>query len=232
MRYALTIVLLFIACNVFAQEGSSDWANLTKYAKEDSLLAPPKAAEDRVVFIGSSIIEFWKQLDPAYFADNHFVNRGISGQLSPQLLIRFRADVINLKPRAVVILAGSNDLARDTSALSYVHIMNNIRSMVELAKYNHIKVFLCTYLPIADYPWRKGLHPAKKIMALNQMISDYARKQKVTILDYFTPLVDKENGQKADLTRDGVHPNLRGYKALEVATDKVMARWKKNGAHP
>src|SRR5699024_3242974 len=108
-------------------------------------------------FLGSSIIEFWKDLDPDYFSKNFYIDRGISGQVSPQLLIRFQQDVINLHPHAVIILAGSNDLSKDTSHISYVRIMDNIKSMVELAKYNHIKVLLCTYVPIGDYPWRKGL---------------------------------------------------------------------------
>jgi len=222
MKYLFGVLLSFFCVSVFAQSPGNDWADLSKYREANATLSVPAKGEYRVVFLGSSIIEFWKDLDPDYFSKNFYIDRGISGQVSPQLLIRFQQDVINLHPHAVIILAGSNDLSKDTSHISYVRIMDNIKSMVELAKYNHIKVLLCTYVPIGDYPWRKGLHPASKIMKLNKMISDYAKKESLTVLDYFTPLVNKNNGQKANLTKDGVHPNLQGYRLLEKVTDSVV----------
>lgn len=227
MKYLFVVLSFFVFNFSQAQSTFKDWADLSKYAEQNATLSPPKESETRVVFLGSSIIEFWKDLDAAYFENHPYINRGISGQITPQMLLRFRADVINLRPQAVVILAGSNDLAQDTSDASYRRIMNNIRSMVEQAKYHHIKVFLCKYVPIADYPWRKGLHPAKKIIRLNKLIADYGRSAGITILDYFTPLANEENGQKTGLTRDGVHPNRNGYKLLEKVTDKAIRHWEK-----
>jgi lysophospholipase L1-like esterase len=140
------------------------------------------------------------------------------------LLIRFRQDVIDLKPKAVIILAGSNDIAGSTGHVTNASIMNNIKSMAELATVNHIKVILCAYLPVYDYPWRKGLKPAEKIISLNKDIKAYALKQGFVLLDYFSPLVDERNGQKAELTTDGVHPNAAGYAIMAKVTEAAIAK--------
>lgn len=206
------------------EDFSDDWAALTKYRQANKALLPPGHRENRVVFLGSSIFERWKDASPDYFKDNPYINRGISGQISPQLLIRFRQDVINLKPKAVVILAGSNDIAGNTGHTTYESIMDNIISMAELASASKIKVILCKYLPVYDYPWRKGIEPAQKIIALNKLIEAYAIKNNIVLLDYFTPFVNAENGQKKELTTDGVHPNLAGYKIMESVTDKAISR--------
>jgi len=204
---------------------SDDWANISKYQRENELIGLPKKGEKRVVFLGSSIFEFWKQKDPEYFNSNAYVDRGISGQISAQLLIRFRQDVINLKPRAVIILAGSNDLAGSRGHVNNETILNNVKSMAELARKNHIKVILCKYLPIYEYPWNKALKgAADQIISLNNAIVAYANENNFTILDYFTPLVDSRNGQKAEFTTDGVHPNLAGYKIMEVVTDEAIRK--------
>lgn len=213
------------------EDFSDDWAALSKYKRENELLAPAAKGEERVVFLGSSIFEFWKQKDPEYFKRNPYIDRGISGQISPQLLIRFRQDVINLKPKAVIILAGSNDLAGNKGHVSNETVLNNIKSMAELAKKNHIKVILCKYLPIYEYPWNKNLKGvADQIISLNDEIVAYAKANRFTILDYWTPLVDERNGQKAEYTDDGVHPNLAGYKVMETVTeqaiDKILRRRK------
>ena len=206
------------------EDFKDDWANLSKYQKENAALGTPTAGEKRVVFLGSSVFEFWKQKDPGYFANRAYVDRGIAGQISPQLLLRFRADVIDLKAKAVIILAGSNDIAANTGHITNERIMDNIKSMVELAKANKIKVILCAYLPIIDYPWRKGLEPADKIIALNKLITAYANQENLVLLDYFSPFVNEVKGQKAELTVDGVHPNLQGYKIMEVITDQAIAK--------
>jgi len=207
------------------EDYSDDWANISKYQKENELIGLPKKGEKRVVFLGSSIFEFWKQKDPEYFNSNAYVDRGISGQISPQLLIRFRQDVINLKPRAVIILAGSNDLAGSRGHVNNETILNNVKSMAELARKNHIKVILCKYLPIYEYPWNKALKgAADQIISMNNAIVAYANENNFTILDYFTPLVDSRNGQKAEFTTDGVHPNLAGYKIMEVVTDEAIRK--------
>lgn len=207
---------------------ADDWAALTKYQKENELLQPPKRKEKRIVFLGSSIFEFWKQKDPEYFSRNTYVDRGISGQISPQLLIRFRQDVINLKPKVVIILAGSNDISGNTGHVTNEKIMNNIRSMAELARLHHIKVILCKYLPVYEYPWNKSIKPAEIIVSLNEMIAAYAKEKHYTLLDYWTPLVDDRKGQRSELTVDGVHPNLAGYKIMEVVTDEAVKKALKN----
>ena len=230
MKIILSLFILVTSvCSLHAQntkeDFSDDWAALSKYKKENELVGLPKKGEKRVVFLGSSIFEFWKQKDPAYFSNNAYLDRGISGQISPQLLIRFRQDVINLKPKAVIILAGSNDLAGNKGHVSNETILNNIKSMAELAKKNHIKVILCKYLPVYEYPWNKSLKgTAEQIIALNAAIVDYAESKNLTVLDYFTPLVDERNGQKAEYTTDGVHPNLAGYKVMEVVTDAAIKK--------
>ncbi|WP_025145640.1 GDSL-type esterase/lipase family protein [Pedobacter jeongneungensis] len=207
---------------------ADDWAALTKYQKENELLPPPNRKEKRVVFLGSSIFEFWKQKDPEYFNNNAYLDRGISGQISPQLLIRFRQDVINLKPKVVIILAGSNDISGNTGHVTNEKIMNNIKSMAELARVHHIKVILCKYLPVYQYPWNKNIEPAEIIVSLNEMIATYAKEKNYTVLDYWTPLVDERKGQRPELTVDGVHPNLAGYKIMEGVTDVAIKKALKN----
>lgn len=242
MNKILLFILLLSGGAVFAQDRkadssnttaekenfSDDWAALTKYQKENELLPLPAKKEKRVVFLGSSIFEFWKQKDPEYFSRNNYVDRGISGQISPQLLIRFRQDVINLKPKIVIILAGSNDIAGSTGHVTLNKIMDNIKSMAELARLHRIKVILCKYLPVYEYPWNKRIKAADSIVNLNEKIEAYAKAQNYTILDYWTPLVDERKGQRAELTVDGVHPNLEGYKIMEEVTDVAIKKALKN----
>jgi lysophospholipase L1-like esterase len=240
MKYLFTWLLLFTVSLGFAQQNDSlkhavsptvnqedfqdDWADLHHYAAKNAALPVVARRDKRVIFLGSSIFERWTALMPGFFENKNYINRGISGQISPQLLIRFRQDVINLKPKAVIILAGSNDIAGSKGHITNETIMDNIKSMVELAKRNHIKAILCDYLPVFDYPWRKGLEPASKIIALNKEIDLYARKKHLVVLDYFTPLVDERNGQKPELTLDGVHPNAAGYKIMAEVTEAAIKK--------
>lgn len=213
------------AAPVVKEDFKDDWADLRHYENENKSLPAPARGEKRVVFLGSSIFEFWKTRMPQYFTEHKaYIDRGISGQIAPQLLIRFQQDVIALKPAAVIILAGSNDIAGSTGHVTNQRIMDNIKSMVELARAHNIKPMLCAYLPVAEYPWRKGLEPAQKIISLNKEIKAYAAQNKLTLLDYFTPLVDEHNGQKAELTIDGVHPNAAGYKIMAKVTDEAIAK--------
>jgi len=229
-HYLFMALVALCSCNSFAQQPvrnqkedfSDDWAALSKYKKENAALPAPKKGEKRVVFLGSSIFEFWKEKDPKYFNNQSYIDRGISGQISPQLLIRFRQDVIDLKPAAVIILAGSNDIAGNKGHVTNEGIMDHIKSMSELAKLHRIKVILCKYLPIYEYPWNKSIQPAEKIVDLNNRIEAYAKENNFTILDYWTPLVDKRKGQRQELTVDGVHPNLAGYKIMEEVTEKAI----------
>ena len=209
---------------IVKEDFTDDWAALQHYKKQDEQLPPPAAGEQRVVFLGSSIFERWSDLMPEFFANKNYINRGISGQISPQLLIRFRQDVIDLKAAAVIILAGSNDIAANTGHVTNEVIMDNIKSMTELAQLHGIKVILCAYLPVYDYPWRRGLQPAEKIVALNNQIEQYAREKDLVLLDYFTPFADEKHGQKAALTLDGVHPNKEGYKIMAVVTEQAIQK--------
>jgi lysophospholipase L1-like esterase len=206
------------------EDFKDDWAALSHYAAENKQIGPPKPREKRVVFLGSSIFEYWKIRVPEFFKDRSYLDRGISGQISPQLLIRFRQDVIDLQPKAVIILAGSNDIASNTGHVTNERIMDNIKSMVELAKIHQIKVILCAYLPVYEYAWRKGFKPADKIIALNKLIKIYAAANNLILLDYFTPFADERNGQKAWLTTDGVHPNVAGYHVMAGVTEEAISK--------
>lgn len=224
MKVFCVVLFCFFYGLAEGQDSRDNWADLAKYEKENQALPPPSDDVKRVVFLGSSVIEFWKTMDPEYFARHSYIDRGISGQISAQLLVRFQADVVDLKPAAVVILAGSNDIAMDTAAYMYKRIMDNIRSMTEIAQAHGIRVILCKYVPIDEYPWRKGVHPAERIIRLNRMIATYADSAHCTVLDLFSPLVNEHNGQQAALTKDGVHPNLLGYRKLEPVTDEAIAK--------
>ena len=204
-----------------------DWANLNKYSKENESLNAPLKGEKRVVFMGNSITEFWKVSDSSFFSNKSYINRGISGQTTPQMLVRFRPDVINLKPAAVVILAGINDIAENTGPITLETVFGNIVSMAELAKANNIKVILSSVLPALDFPWRPGLQPANKIIRLNSMIKNYCSQNKIIYVDYFSKMVDNQNGLRKDLSEDGVHPTIAGYKVMEplvVAAIKLATK--------
>jgi lysophospholipase L1-like esterase len=164
--------------------------------------------------MGNSITDSWIKAFPEYFSDNNYIDRGISGQTTPQMLVRFRADVINLKPVLVTILAGVNDIAGNTGPSTFEMIIDNISSMTELAKSNGIKVILCSVLPAYDFPWKPGSYPAEKIVELNKMIKKYADSHEIFYLDYYPSMVDSRKGMKVEYSEDGVHPNQAGYKVM------------------
>ncbi|HEX3007628.1 MAG TPA: SGNH/GDSL hydrolase family protein, partial [Bacteroidales bacterium] len=175
-------------------------------------------------FMGNSITEGWSRTDPDFFKDKPYVNRGISGQTTPQMLIRFKPDVVHLQPRVVVINAGINDIAGNTGFSTLEMIEDNLSSMCEIAKANGIKVVIASVIPAYDFPWRPGMEPAEKVVELNKWIKAYADKNGHTYLDYFTPMADDRHGLKAEYTRDGVHPNLAGYKVMEPLVESAIAR--------
>ncbi len=201
---------------------NNDWANLNRYKEDNLKIGLPDAGENRIVFMGNSITEGWKELDPDFFSNNGYINRGISGQTTPQMLVRFRPDVVNLKPKVVVILAGTNDIAGNTGPSTLEMIEDNIKSMVEIAKANNIKVIVCSVLPVFDYPWKPGLNPAQKIIDLNKWIKEYSFKNNIVYVDYFTSVADERNGLKKEYSEDGVHPNLAGYKLMEPLVVKAI----------
>jgi lysophospholipase L1-like esterase len=220
-RFLFLIVFCFFFSHVsvFAQ----DWAQLKEFqlANQELEMIP---TEERVVFFGNSITIGWLHTMPLFFKDRPFINRGISGQTTPQMLVRFRQDVLDLKPKVVVILAGTNDIAGNTGPMTLDEIMGNLKSMAELAMANNIEVILCSVLPASDYPWRPGLEPNKKIPALNEMINDYTEQAGAHYMDYYTALVNDMNGMDKDLAHDGVHPTKAGYEIMAPIALKAIKK--------
>ena len=204
---------------------TEDWANLGRYRKANAALKAPSKKENRVVFIGNSITDNWTRDHGIFFEKNpSFVNRGISGQTSAQMLLRFRPDVIELNPKVVIISAGTNDIAENRGPISIKRIAGNIFSMVELAKKNKIKVVLASVLPATSYSWSPSIEPADKIIELNKLLKNYAKKNKVVYLDYYTPMVNENKGLIKKLGRDTVHPNVAGYDIMEPLVQKAIKK--------
>lgn len=201
---------------------AQDWSDFKKFREANTKLNLVEKAENRVVFMGNSITIGWLNSHPEFFKNKPFINRGISGQTTPQMLVRFRADVIDISAAAVVILAGTNDIAGNTGPSSLEMILDNIKSMTEIAQANNVKVILCSVLPAYDYSWRPGLEPNIKIPKLNSMIKDYAEKNKIYYLDYFSALDDGNNGMIPAFTNDGVHLTLEGYQVMEPMIEKAI----------
>jgi lysophospholipase L1-like esterase len=172
------------------------------------------------VFLGDSITEFWTLSDS--FHGKPYVNRGISGQTTPQILLRFRQDVIALRPEVVVILAGTNDIAENTGPITLAAIEDNLTSMVDLAKRNGIRVVLASLLPALQYPWRADIRPVEKIRALNDWMKDYAAKEGLVFLDYHSAMANDKRGLKTELSEDGVHPNQAGYAVMAPLAEKAI----------
>ena len=193
---------------------SQDWANMNFFKEKNRqviLENKPVAA----IFMGNSITQGWVDMRPNFFTENSFVNRGISGQTTPQMLLRFRQDVIDLKPKAVVILAGINDIAENTGPISLEDIAANIESMVELSIAHGIHPLVCSVLPANNFPWRPEILPREKVTKLNEQLLALTKKHKATYVDYYTSTVDTKGGLKSDLGYDTVHPNDKGYQVLE-----------------
>ena len=220
IQFLYSILLLSIIMGGKAQ--AQDWPNLSKYQEENAQVKPVAPGEKRIVLMGDSITEFWSTTDSDYFIGKPYLNRGISGQTTPQMLLRFRADVIDLKPSAVVILAGINDIAGNTGPVTLQMITNNIFSMVELAHANHIKVILCSVLPAYDFPWKPNQNPAQKVVDLNKMIKNYANAKGILYLDYFSAMRDERDGLKSAYSGDGVHPNKLGYQIMAPLAEKAI----------
>ncbi len=193
---------------------TDDFGQLSRYRDADAALGPPAAGENRVVFYGDSITDIWKLED--YFPGKPYVNRGIGGQTTPQMLVRFRQDVINLQPKVVIILAGTNDIAGNTGPMRSEDIEANLSSMVELARAHDIRVVLCSIMPVHNYTEKAkdffAQRPQSRILALNQWIKDYCAKNNIVYVDYFSAMVDDKGMMKKELADDGLHPNAAGYK--------------------
>ncbi|MEG1935063.1 MAG: GDSL-type esterase/lipase family protein, partial [Rikenellaceae bacterium] len=194
------------------------WAGCCVFEKANQ--TAPRGA--KAVFIGNSITEGWMSKHEVFFTENGYIGRGIGGQVSSQMLSRFHQDVVDLKPKAVVILAGTNDIARNNGYISLKNIFNNIVSMVEIAKSNKIKVVLCSIVPASKFGWRKELSPAEDIKAMNVMIKKYAKDHKIPYVDYHSALTDENGGLPLKYAADGVHPNVDGYLIMESLVKPVL----------
>jgi lysophospholipase L1-like esterase len=201
-----------------------EWAYLSKYHDADAKLGPPGPGEKRIVFLGDSITEGWANLDGKYFEGRPYVNRGIGGQTTSQMLVRFRQDVIALKPAAVVILGGTNDIAENGGITTLEAIEDNLQSMVELARLHGIRVILASVLPALDYPWRPGLEPRDKISALNHWMSGFCARNDVVYLDYYSAVADANLGMRPELSKDGVHPTGAGYVLMEPLAEEAIQK--------
>ena len=205
-----------------------DWAGLRAFAQVNRNLT----VEPEVVFMGNSITEGWFNYHPDFFKKNNFACRGIGGQTSSEMLVRFRQDVIELRPRVVAILAGTNDIAMNNGYIALENTFQNIVSMCELAKFNGIKVLLCSVTPAAYFNWRPQVEPAKIIPKLNKMLREYAEATEgVEWVDYFTPMVGEDKAMRAEYSPEGSHPNGEGYKVMErivvPAINKIQGTNKK-----
>lgn len=223
---ALALVLAFATDPLAAgqqAEPELDWPNLNAYREANAKLALPADGEARVVFFGDSITYGWNRAGRAFFPGKPYVFRGLKGQTTPQMLIRFRQDVVALRPSVVVILAGTNDIAGNTGPSTLEMIEDNLMSMADLAKANGIRVVLASVLPVSDYPWRPGLNPATKIRALNTWIREYAANKGFVYLDYHSALANEAGGLAAGHSSDGVHPNDQGYAIMAPLAEQAIA---------
>lgn len=205
---------------VVAQEPLKDWANFGRYKEANAAVQQPVKA----VFMGNSITDGWPSADPDFFTKNGYVGRGIGGQVSAQMLMRFRQDVINLQPQAVVILAGTNDLAHNDYAVTPEQTFDNVVSMVQLAQANGIKVILCSTLPAYQFGWRPELKPAEDIKAFNKKVKAYADAHDILYVDYHSAMKDERDGLPEKYSKDGVHPTLEGYKVMEKLVQEALQK--------
>jgi lysophospholipase L1-like esterase len=202
----------------------NDWANLTRYRENNAKIGLPVSGENRVIFMGNSITDFWINIMPEFFAGKSYIDRGISGQTTPQMLVRFRQDVIDLKPKVVVILAGINDINGNTGPSTLEMIEDNFKSMVEIAQADNIHVVLSSVLPCDSIYGRSDLHPAEKVGQLNEWIKKYSSDKGCGYIDYFSSLSDNKNGLKKEYTNDGLHPNKAGYLVMAPLADAAVRK--------
>lgn len=203
-----------------------DWPNLGRYRAENAALGPVPEGERRVVFFGDSITDAWGRVPDTgeFFPGKPYVNRGISGQTTEQMVVRFRQDVIDLHPSAVVILSGTNDVAGNTGPMTPEMTEENWKSMADLARANGIRVIFASVLPSRDFPWHKGLDPAPKIRVLNNWLQGYCTTHSITYLDYYSSMAADDGGMKPGISKDGVHPNTAGYAIMAPLAEAAIAK--------
>ncbi|MBR5483221.1 MAG: acylhydrolase [Alistipes sp.] len=230
-RVLLTALMCIVAVSSFAQDKKKDWAQFGRYEKSNTEVLARDVRPD-VVFMGNSITDGWARQDPKFFEENNFVGRGIGGQTSSEMLVRFRRDVIDLNPKCVVILSGTNDIAQNNGYIKPENTLGNIISMCELAKANGIKVILCSITPTSVFGWRREINPVPLIAELNKMIEAYAKENGIYYLNYHPALTDEKGGIPAKWSNDTCHPNLECYRTVMEpmvceAIDKVLKTPKK-----
>jgi lysophospholipase L1-like esterase len=224
MNKTISFLIVTALMMHFQDLKAQDWANFNEFKMANQELPPLKEGAERVVFIGNSITIGWLTTHPEFFEGKPYVNRGISGQTTPQMLVRFRSDVVHIDATVVVILAGTNDVAGNTGPTTLEQIADNIKSMTEIARANGVKVILCSVLPAYDYPWRPGLEPNIKIPKLNALIKNFADQNEVFYLDYFSALNNGKNGIDKQYSYDGVHLTLEGYQVLELLLEEALKK--------
>ena len=215
MKRIVLFSIFLTACSL-NMHAEKTWAQHERYAAQNDSIISSNGKRIAAVLMGNSITDNWAKFDPEFFAENNFVGRGISGQVTAQMLSRFQADVIALRPKKVIIMAGTNDIAMNNGYISHEHILQNIQSMCELAKYNGIQPVLCSCLPAAAFKWRPNMTPANDIIRLNNIIKAYAKANKIKYVDYHSALVDEIGGLPKKYAADGVHPNIDAYKIMEA----------------
>jgi len=209
----------------FMQQRLADWPQLQHYRDANARLPAAVPGQPRVVFFGDSITEGWGvEGSTAFFPGKGYLNRGISGQTSAQMLLRFSQDVISLRPKGVVILAGTNDIAGNTGPSTQAMIEDNLHAMVDLARAHGIGVVLASVLPVSDYPWLPGITPAPKVRALNTALKRYADAQQLVYLDYYTAMANSAGGLDRQLAEDGVHPTAKGYALMAPLAEAAIER--------
>jgi len=201
---------------------ANDWPNLARDREANRSLPAPAAGENRVVFMGDSITDLLDRDPGKFFATKGYIGRGSGGQTTPQMLVRFQQDVVELKPKVVVINAGTNDIAGNTGPSTLEMIENNLKSMTQIATANGIKVVLASVTPAYDYPWKRGLEPAEKVVALNAWMKDYCSRGNCVYADYFSAMTDEKHGMKEGLARDGIHPTPEGYAIMAPIAEKAI----------
>jgi lysophospholipase L1-like esterase len=206
------------------QNKHNDWAQLKRYQAENAALPAPTPGQPRVVFYGDSITDIWSHhagIAP-FFPGKDYINRGISGQTTPQMLVRFQQDVVHLHPAAVLILAGTNDVAGNTGPSTPQMIEDNYASMAAIARANNIKVIFATITPAYNFPWKSGVDPVPVIRELNQWLKDYCASEHLTYVDYYSAMTDDKGAMKAGISNDGVHPTGKGYAIMAPLAEEAI----------
>ncbi len=228
MKLSVFLIIGLLFGEFVKAQSAIDFANLARYKDDNTVILNSKKKVD-VVFMGNSITEGWVKSHPEFFSENNYTGRGISGQTTSQMLLRFQNDVIALKPRLVVINAGTNDIAENTGIYNPDFTFNNIKAMADIAKSNGIKVIIASVLPAAAFPWRKEITDApQKVDALNSKLKQYAQSSKLIFADYNTAMRDAKGGMREGLAKDGIHPTPAGYAVMEPiiknAINKVLGK--------